>query len=534
MTRSRLLAATTAATLALLTLSTGAAAEQPLAPTAAVQGTAPPRVDWGTCDSPWLREVRAQCGVVQAPLDYDDPTGPTVELAVSRVRHTTPSSQGVMLVNPGGPGGSGLDFAVLGRLMPRDSGASYDWVGFDPRGAGASRPRLSCRPRYMHADRPPYVPTGPGTVRAWLQRSAHYAAGCAKHGALLDHMKTTDLARDMDRIRQALGVERIGFYGYSYGSYLGQVYATLFPANLGPMVLDSNIDPAKVWYQANLDQIPAFERAFGVYFRWVAQHRRTYHLGRTGAAVARHYLAQRHVLRKRPANGVLGPSELDDAMLPAAYGELFWPVLTEALSAWVNDRDPRPLIGLWRTFDTPGDDNAYAGYLAVTCTDAPVPTEWSTWAADARRLHRANPMVTWNSTWSHAPCLRWPAPPGTPVTVQDHGGSVLLLGQSLDAPTPYAHSLAVREIFSGARLVGIRGGITHGSSPDLAGPCARAWLAKYLDRGALPDRLPGSRADVVCQAPPPPRPQAGGRSTESPTAASLMPLLRITLGGAGS
>jgi pimeloyl-ACP methyl ester carboxylesterase len=453
-----------------------------------------------------LRQARARCGFVTVPLDYDNPSGRTIELAVSRVQHTTRKSQGVMLINPGGPGGSGLEFAVLGRLMPRRSGAGYDWIGFDPRGVGASRPALSCQPNYFHGDRPPYKPTNKAVLRSWLRRSESYAQSCAKYGDLLDHMKTEDNARDIDRIRQALGVEQINFYGYSYGSYLGQVYATMFPAHVRRMVLDSNVDPRQDSVEAGTNQTLAMQRVFEIYFRWVARHHETYRLGRSAAAVERLYLRQRRILGRQPAAKVLGPSEWDDAFLLAGYSEVYWPYLARGFAGWVHSQNPRPLIRAWRFTDTPGDDNLYAAFLATLCTDRPSPTDWRTVVKDSRRLYRQAPITTWSSTWFSAPCIYWPAEPGTPVTVEGNGTSILLVGQTLDGATPFQDSLAVRSIFPGSRLVAIRGGTTHGSTPDMSGRCANLRLAAYLKTGALPPRKPGRRADVTCPAPPKPKP----------------------------
>ncbi len=477
--------------------------------TATATRLAPPRITWGRCTDPTLAQFRAQCGVLTVPMDYNDPAGQTIKLAVSRVKHTTPRSQGVMLTNPGGPGASGLMFAALGKFMPLNSGAGYDWIGFDPRGVGASRPALSCSPNYFHGNRPPYVPTSRALVQTWLSRSKSYAQACGKYGALLDHMKTTDTVMDMERLRQALGASRINFYGYSYGTYLGQVYATMYPSRVRRMVLDSNVDPTKVWYPSGLDQAVAFQRAFDVFARWVARYNGTYHLGRTGAAVERLYLKQRRLLRQQPAAGVLGPSEWDDAFLIGGYLQAIWPQLAQGFSAWVHNHNPRPLIRAWRFLDTPGNDNTYAVFNAVTCTDAPSPP-WSTVAADSWRLYRVAPIPTWAITWNSTPCLYWPAKSGRPVTVRGNGTSALLVGQTLDAATPFAGSLEVRSRFPNSRLVAIRGGTTHGSTPDLSGPCAAARVAAYLKTGALPPRLPGRRADVSCAAPPQPRPATGG------------------------
>src|SRR5690348_3732362 len=112
----------------------------------------PPPITWGRCKDQTLRQHGAQCGFLTVPLDYANPTGTTIKLAVSRIQHTAKRYQGVMLVNPGGPGGSGLVLSILGGFVPGTSHTTYDWIGFDPRGVGASEPSLSCNGRYFHLD----------------------------------------------------------------------------------------------------------------------------------------------------------------------------------------------------------------------------------------------------------------------------------------------------------------------------------------------------------------------------------------------
>lgn len=503
MRKNRLLVAATTVALALTTWAIPDSTAQASAPASVARAKAVAPVAWGQCADPTLRQIGLQCGYVSVPLDYDNPDGEKIQIAVSRARHTTPGTQGVMLVNPGGPGGSGLLYAALGSLMPARSGLSYDWIGFDPRGVGASIPALSCRPNYFHANRPPYVPNNQADLQTWLDRSAFYSKGCEKYGALLDNMKTTDTVKDMEQIRLALGVPKINFYGYSYGTYLGQVYATMFPSRVRRMVLDSNVDPTKIWYASGEAQTRAFQRVYDLFFRWIAKNYRTYHLGRTGAQVQRKYLGQRRLLRGHAANGVLGPSEWDDAFTIAGYLEAAWPLVAQGFSTWVHKGNPRPLIRIWRIIQSPGNDNTYAVFNAVSCTDAPTPGV-NTVIQDSRRLFKVAPIPTWSSTWFSGPCLYWPAEPGTPVTVRGGATSALILGQTLDGATPFQGSLRVRSLFPSARLIAIRGGATHGSSPDLSGPCAAARIAAYLKTGALPPRLPGYRADVTCAAPPPP------------------------------
>ncbi len=257
----RLLAATVAMTVGLV--MGGAMIPASASAHSSTPGYTPPPIDWGTCSNATLASRGAQCGFVIVPLDYAHPNGTKIKVAVSRILHKSAAAdyQGVMLINPGGPGGSGLILSVYQAFVPNGVGNDYDWIGFDPRGVGDSVPSLSCDGNVLGYNRPYYVPVTKTLEKTWLQRSKAYAQACAKAGgALLDHLKTTDNVADMESIRKALGQKQINYYGFSYGTYLGQVYATLHPDQVRRMVFDGVVDPRGVWYGDNLDQDVAFDK----------------------------------------------------------------------------------------------------------------------------------------------------------------------------------------------------------------------------------------------------------------------------------
>ena len=242
-----------------------AAASTSAAPTNGGGGSGVGTIEWAPCnDGGFLDFVGAECGMLSVPLDAARPRGEKIQLALSRLQHTVPDDQyqGIMLVNPGGPGGSGLIYSVIGSdvFFPNGEGGYYDWIGFDPRGVGSSVPALTCDPDYGNPPRPPYEPTTLRIEATWLKKAAGYAVDCGRNnGRLLGHLKTTDNVADMESIRQALGEDKLSLYGFSYGTYLGQVYATQHPDRVYRMILDGNVDPRKVWYEANLDQDRGFE-----------------------------------------------------------------------------------------------------------------------------------------------------------------------------------------------------------------------------------------------------------------------------------
>ena len=461
-----------------------------------------PTIAWEKCADPSLAARKAECGFVTVPRDYAKPKGATIKLAVSRIRHTAKPYQGVMLVNPGGPGGSGLILSALSDYVPDKAGAGYDWIGFDPRGVGSSEPKLTCDAGYTGHDRPPYVPATTKIEKKWLSRAAAYAKACAKAGGpLLDHLKTVDNARDLESIRRALGVEQINFYGFSYGTYLGQVYATQFPKRVRRMVLDGNVDPRRVWYDSNLDQDIAFDRNMKIYFAWLAANDKKYRLGKTAVAVEKLFYGTQRKLDAKPADGVIGPAELTDVFLQAGYYVFGWTQVADAFSAWVNDKNPKPLRALYDQGNpqTAGSDNGYAIYLATECTDAQWPLSWSKWRKDNARVHRVAPFETWGNAWYNAPCRTWAAKPGKPVDVT--GAKVppaLLISETLDAATPFSGSLEVRKRFPSSALIEGVGGTTHAGSL-FGNSCVDDAVAAYLRDGTLPKRVKGNTSDLQCK-----------------------------------
>jgi pimeloyl-ACP methyl ester carboxylesterase len=481
----------------------------PPARTPAVEATwpTPARIAWGACSDDSLRAQNAECAMVTVPRDWSTPKdGRTVRIAVSRIQHTTSASSGVVLVNPGGPGASGLSLATIGASVPKGVGARYDWIGFDPRGVGASRPRVTCVADYANGPRPPYTPATEANIDAWRTRSDAYAKACGeKNGDLLEHLSTRDSANDMEYLRIALGVRRISYYGYSYGTYLGQVYATLYPERVDRMVLDSTVDPTRVWYGANLDQDVAFQTTIEAWFSWLAKHDDVYHLGATEQRVQASYDRLSAKLAADPADGVFGSAELTDTLLYAGYAQGTWTGLGQAFSEAV-EGDTATMQQYWKTYNDVADDNSFAMYLGVQCIDQAWPTDWSTWQADSRRTAAKAPFETWANTWFNAPCRTWPAKAGTPVEIDGaKAPPILMIDETLDAATPYSGSLVVRKLFPKASLLAEPGGTTHADS--LSGnTCVDDTVAAYLADGSLPSRKAGEGPDATCAPLPVPTP----------------------------
>ena len=491
-----------AVTLPVLAAPANAAGSAPQAPATAAARTgaevARSSVSWGRCRSAGLRYSGMKCATVTTPMDATRPGGPKVRIAVSRITHTSSQRRylGVVLLNPGGPGGAGLDLPAISQDLPKRVRSRYDWIGFDPRGVGMSRPRVTCDRDYFGFDRPDYLPRPKANLRAWLKRSEGYADDCAKNGAILEHMRTTDSVADMEAIRQALGAQRINYLGFSYGTYLGQVYATLHPDRVDRMILDSNVDPQRVFYKANLDQDVAMQQNLNRWFAWIAKRNGTFELGRTAKAVTAAFNRTDRKLARKPAKGKIGSAEWIDIFTPVAYSTDAWFGLASVFSNYVNRNDSSQLVGAYREV-VGNDDNSFAVYSAVQCTDAPWPIAWSTWSRDNWRVFRKAPNITWMNAWFNAQCRYWPAAAGPRFEVNgDQAPATLLVGGTYDGATPFPGSLVVRNLFPRSVLVEVVKGVNHANA--LGNRCARGYISRFLGSGTLPVRKSGYRADVRC------------------------------------
>jgi pimeloyl-ACP methyl ester carboxylesterase len=466
---------------------------------------------WHSCASvaPGLR-----CASLRVPLDYSRPQGRKITLALSEAPATAPAGQrqGALLINPGGPGASGLRLAeFVSRGLSPAVASTYDIIGFDPRGVGSSVPALHCQPSFFAKARPPYTPASPAAEQAQVASARGYARGCQRRfGWLLPHMKTADMARDLDSIRVALGQRKISYFGYSYGTYLGQVYATLFPSRVRRMVLDSTVDPNGVWYADNFAQDYAFQGRVNAFYAWAARHDSSFRLGATPAAVRRSYDQAAARLLAHPIMGpsgpLIGPDELTDTFLAGGYDDQYWPALAQALAGYLHQGSTSQLRSLYlQAGATP--ENEFAVYHAVECSDVSWPRTWTRWHADTRKVNAKAPFEAWGNTWFNAACAFWPVHgPARPMKI-GHAGlpGILMLQGTLDPATPYAGALAARRRLPTARLVAVKGSGNHGQS--LATPpndCVNGYLNRYLASGALP----GSSALVsaTCPASPDPVP----------------------------
>ncbi|SEO79033.1 alpha/beta hydrolase [Amycolatopsis saalfeldensis] len=471
--------------------------------TAAVAANAEPAgppqapVAWGAC--PKGTDPALQCATLPVPLDYRHPEGRKIDLAISRLPSKDPAKRrGALLTDPGGPGLPGqLAVPLLG--LPQQVRDSYDVIGFDPRGIGRSAP-LTCdltREQNAIATTPPY-PYNAADVAKQAEAAKTIARQCAtsETSDVLPFVTTANTARDMDRIRAALGEGKISYYGESYGTYLGAVYTTLFPDRSDRIVLDSSLPPEGYDIGALRSQGAGFQTRFPDFAKFAAADPKQYGLGATPAAVNAGYFQLAERLDKTPAQGYDGTA------------------FRASAAAYIRSDSTFPLLAtLWRDLDTgrplppelaqPDPGNApfsdrgrvSVGYLSVICNDSQWPASVRDYqrdvAADRARYPMYGPIAA-----EIRPCAFWPAPAEPKVRITGRGPSDVLMVQNLrDPATPLAGALRTRAAFGGrARLVTVdQGGhVAYGAGNK----CGNDAVTGYLVTGQRPAH------DAFCPAQP--------------------------------
>ncbi|MFF3252753.1 alpha/beta hydrolase [Actinacidiphila glaucinigra] len=464
-------------------------------------------IDWAACPADWGIASPVECGWVTVPVDYAKPYGKTIKIAVDRVGNTGTAAerQGALIYNPGGPGGSGMRFPL--RVTTKNpiwaaTAKAYDFVGFDPRGVGHSAPISCADPQeFVKAPKADPVPDSEADKRAQRKLAAEYAEGCKERtgAAMLSQMTTANTARDLDVVRAALGERKLNYLGVSYGTYLGAVYATLFPSHVRRMVVDSVVNPSRdqIWYQNNLDQDVAFEGRWNDWKAWVATYDSVYHIGNTPAKVQAQWEKLRATAKAHPIGGVVGPAELLGLFQSAPYYDSSWAAVAGIWSAYLGG-DTQALVDAAAPdlSDTAGNissENGNAVYTAVECTDAKWPRDWRTWDRDNTRLHAKYPFLTWSNAWMNLPCATWGVPQRTPVEVRTGHGlpRVMIVQSTRDAATPYTGAVELHKRLKGSLMITEKGAGSHGVT-GLVNPCVNDRVTGYFVTGRL------DRSDVTC------------------------------------
>ena len=286
------------------------------------------KLTWKKC-----RDVD-ECATLSVPLDYAEPDGRTIELSLLRVPAKDRKGRvGSLVVNPGGPGGSGIDYAASGASsFGSEVLASFDVVGFDPRGVGRSTP-LKCEDTKaldtLIASDPD--PDTPAETRYSDRLLTRLGAGCLREsGALVRHMSTVEVAKDVDVLRAALGDRRLSYFGASYGTFIGATYAQLFPRRVGRMVLDGALDPSISTVELSLVHAKGFEVALRAYVGACVDRGRCF-LGSTVDAATQRIRRFLDSVEEKPLPGIGSRKlEVGNAMLGVwlpLYSKSYWPIL---------------------------------------------------------------------------------------------------------------------------------------------------------------------------------------------------------------
>ena len=411
----------------------------------------------GLTFAPCADDPELECGQLQVPVDYARPRGQRLQLATVRAPATGPRRQGMIFVNPGGPGASGVDFVTFAKPLFAALRESFDIVSFDPRGTARSSP-VDCD---VALPAPPLSDTLDATAAYLDEVGRRYAAACgAQYAGLATAVGTNNVARDMDVFREALGEREFNYLGYSYGTILGASYATLFPGRVRAMVLDGNAPPA--WFADYLVELDA-EGSAGA----EAALRRIDQLCRAaadcplrteGVVTVFDRVVERLNRNPVPAEGgVISGLSVTYQVFGAMYNEPFgWPYITRLL-ARVDGGDTR---GLPAFPQEDGPSAVFPGTFAILCSDA------TTRRGGLDYLPSQNAA---NATYSRfgginfgiapALCSAWPRPPVAPLTSLRTRGSIVLIGNDFDPATPMTWSRNMAAALGPkARLVRYQGG----------------------------------------------------------------------------
>jgi pimeloyl-ACP methyl ester carboxylesterase len=448
-------------------------------------------VQWASCGA-------LVCGSVAAPLDYGQPQLGTIQIALAMHPATDPAQRiGSLVINPGGPGGSGVNDlpAELSVLTPQLL-ARFDIVSFDPRGVQRSSPVLCSSASSGNAGSsssstpgplPDPVPGNPGVQLALVTNDEAYASQCeSMSGKLLPFVGTVDTARDLDRIRQALGDAQLTFFGHSYGTLLGATYADMFPTHVRAMVLDGAIDPAMSTAQMVTEQGSSFEAVLDDFFSWCTSSGCPWRPPGGPSATALLALIDQSRLHRIPAGGgrSAGPGELYYALLAGLYARSAWPTLGNAL-AQAASGNGAAVVSMEVSYTTGGSTNAADAETAIDCLDHPVVGGVTGLRTLAAQAAAAAPVFGPLLAWGEAACAVWPVPATRPPQATTAVGSppILVVGATRDPATPYAWAQRLASELQHGLLVTWQG---ENHVAYYYSACVRAIDQAYLVEGSLP------------------------------------------------
>ncbi|QDB78120.1 alpha/beta hydrolase [Georgenia sp. 311] len=448
-------------------------------------------VTWEECGNGY------DCTDVTVPLDYAEPDGETITLALKRRAAGSADPVGSLLVNPGGPGGSGIQLVEAADLLfSSELLDGFDIVGFDPRGVNESTP-VDCvddaeLDEIRSAD---YDSTEEG-LTGLASAAEELAAACAQNsGELLGHVDTESAARDLDVLRAVLDEPRLDYLGYSYGTYLGAIYADLFPEHVGRMVLDGALDPSLSSADIVRGQAAGFEQALRAYAEDCLASSGCPLSGDVDSAVGQVQdlleLTSRTPLPTGTDRELTAPLAFSGIIMPL-YDDAYWMLLTSALDAAMHQNDGSQLLLLADLSAEREPDGTYAtnsteANIAINCLDYPVEGDLADWRQQAKELEEISPTFGSALAFGDVTCAAWPVQSTVergPVSA-DGAPPIVVIGTTGDPATPYEWSVQLADQLSSAVLVTYEG--EGHTAYGRAGECVTTAVDDYLLDGVVPE-----------------------------------------------
>ncbi|WEH15441.1 alpha/beta fold hydrolase [Streptomyces sp. VNUA24] len=475
------------------------------------------KLSWKTCEAPSESEGGGtapsplpdgdewQCATMKAPLDWDEPDGDTIGIALIRARTSGAKSRriGSLVFNFGGPGGSGVKSLPASAQDYATLRTRYDLVSFDPRGVGRSA-GVRCEDdeqldEYFQQDGTPDDAT---ERRKLLDTTKSFNAACEENsGKTLPHVRTTDAARDLDLMRQVLGDDELHYFGISYGTELGGVYAHLFPRKVGRAVFDAVVDPTQTAEQGSLGQAGGFQLALGNYARDCVSKTEDCPVGDSEQDVENRITKLLDDLDTQPIDGIF-PRDLTQTLATsgiaqALYSQDLWPYLTQGLEL-AYEGDGSLLMSLSDSMNGRSENGEYsnltAANVSINCADSA--PRYTTADVEARlgEFRAASPVFGDWLAWSLLTCTDWAVAGAAdhPDVRAPGAAPILVIGNTGDPATPYEGARKMVEALGAG--VGVEltyRGQGHGAY-NSGNTCVQKAVDGYLLRGQTP------KAGTVC------------------------------------
>jgi pimeloyl-ACP methyl ester carboxylesterase len=462
------------------------------------------RIVWTPCES------GMQCAMVVVPETWDDPGGRAIGLHLIRHRATGNNPLGSLLVNPGGPGASGIDFVrdSLDYAVSPELQQAYDVIGFDPRGVGKTSPvQCTTFPKDLDEFLYGYIDKPRGSAE-WIAERVKYGkefgSGCSTYTfGMLKNVDTINAARDMDLIRSLVGDPALNYLGYSYGTLLGATYADLYPTLVGRMVLDGALDPASSGPEVMRMQAIGFESALRSYLTWCLTEAQTCPFGKASSgasvdgALARisSLLAQ---LEASPLTAEDGRKLGADVMVTGIISPLYTKVAWPNLSAVFTDVIAGGTQAVFESADRYNDRNADGTYnsnsteafSAINCLDYPTSKDPADWAAAAAELAAVAPTIGPYLSYGETLCASWPyKPKRQPAPISAPGSpDILVVGTTNDPATPYQWAVNLAGQLSKGHLITYHG--EGHTAYNKSNACVNNAVDGFFLTGAVPERDP--------------------------------------------